>query len=173
MEAIAGAERAMSSRKGRTFRAVSPNTAQRILALDAECRSRRLRCVFLTQPTMWREGLPPEEQELLWFGWVGQRTKPDGYMAVADLARAMDLYNRGLLDVCQQRGMECYDLASAIPPDTSAFFDDCHFNVSGARMVAQALAEYMMAQPPFAGYSRASGDGAVRDLLGRELRPPR
>jgi len=121
--------------------------SQRVRALERECHARGLRCLFLTQPTLWRANLSPTEEHLLWFGWVGR----DGFASAADLARAMDAFNQTLLSVCREDHLECYDLASAIPKDTSAFFDDDHFNISGARMVAQFLAARLLASPPFSG----------------------
>jgi len=123
--------------------------AQRVRGLERECRARRLRCVFLTQPSMWRTDLPPAEQGLLWFGAVGRQGHPRGYASVADLKRAMDAYNTTLLSVCRQEHLECYDLASFIPKDTSAFYDDVHFNTGGARIVAQFLAARLLSSSPF------------------------
>jgi hypothetical protein len=89
----------------------------RILALQRVCKTLGLRCLFLTQPSLWRGDLSPAEQQLLWNGRVGRWERPLGYASPADLARAMNAYNRTLLDVCQQYGMECYDLARHIPKD--------------------------------------------------------
>lgn len=122
----------------------------RIQAIAAECRGRGLRCLFLTQPTIWREDLTPKETSLLWFGWVRRESQSPGYLSVADLATAMDAFNRELLSVCASDGLECFDLASRIPKDTSAFYDDAHFNESGARLVADQLAGYLSSKPPFA-----------------------
>lgn len=119
--------------------------AQRVQALQRECRARGLRCLFLTQPTLWRANLSPAEQHLLWFGWVGR----EGYASAGDLSRGMGAFNQTLLSVCREDHLECYDLASVIPKDTSAFYDDDHFNISGARMVAQFLAVRLLASPPF------------------------
>ena len=122
---------------------------QRIAEMIRLCRASGKRCVFLTQPTMWRAGLTAEEERLLWFGWVGKSEAKKGYASAADLAAGMDLYNRALLETCRANGVECYDLAAAIPKDTSAFFDDCHFNRPGARRVSQFVADRLMSAPPF------------------------
>ena len=127
--------------------------AQRLRSLERECRARRLRCVFVTQPSMWREDLPAEERRLLWFGKVGRRGHVLGYASVGDLARAMDAYNQALLSVCRQDHLECYDPASFIPKDISAFYDDVHFNIGGARMVAEYLATRTLASAPFSADS--------------------
>jgi hypothetical protein len=63
----------------------------------------------------------------------------------------MDLYNRRLIETCGQSGLDCYDLASVVPKDTSALFDDCHFNEQGARIVADRLSQYLLSRSPFAG----------------------
>ncbi len=128
--------------------------AQRVHSLGNECRTRNLRCAFLTQPAMWRPDLPREDQRLLWFGRVGNKGRVFGYAPVPELAQAMDAYNQTLLTVCGHDRLECYDLASSIPRDTTAFYDDVHFNVGGARMVADFLAEHLIGTPPASVASR-------------------
>jgi hypothetical protein len=123
--------------------------AHRLNSLERECRARGLRCVFLTQPAIWRADLTPAEQRTLWTGKVGRQGHPLGYPRIADLANAMDAYNQILLTACREDHLECYDLASSVPRDTSAFCDDFHFNVGGARIVAQFLAARLLSAPPF------------------------
>ena len=113
-----------------------------------------LNCLFLTQPSIYRDDLTNRERALLWFGWVGRNYNPIGYVTVEELARALPAFNQALLDVCQQDLLECYDLAADIPKDTSAFLDDVHFNENGARIVAESLAGYILTTPPFADNSR-------------------
>ena len=101
------------------------------------------RCLFLTQPTMWRSDLNDEEKRLLWFGWIGREYDPIGYLTASDAASAMDTYNQELLSVCREDALECLDLAVAIPKDVNSFYDDAHFNESGARAVAEFVTEYL------------------------------
>jgi hypothetical protein len=119
-----------------------------ILALSVECRKLDLRCLFLTEPTMWRDNLNQREQELVWMGAIGRTESPRGYASIGDLAQAMSQYNQTLLDTCSGQGLECYDLAAHVPKDTSAMFDDCHFNEGGARLVASLLSSYLASHPP-------------------------
>jgi lysophospholipase L1-like esterase len=121
----------------------------RILALADRCRNLGLRCLFMTQPYIWRATLTPAERHLLRLGWVGPAGDPIGYAAPGDLARALDTYNQTLLNVCAENGLECFDLAPHIPKDVSTFYDDVHFNESGARLVAQNVAAYLLSAPPF------------------------
>jgi hypothetical protein len=112
------------------------------------CRDSRKRCVFLTQPSLWRGGLSPDEEKLLWLGAVGSMESPRGFVSAADMGRAMDLFNRGMLDVCREDGLECYDLASAIPKRGSFFYDDVHFNEAGSQLVAKFIAEQLLNSAP-------------------------
>jgi hypothetical protein len=95
--------------------------AQRVRTLEQQCRQYHRRCVFLTQPTMWRAGLSAAEQSLLYSGGVGYHGIARGYVSAPELGRAMAAYNQVLLAVCREDQFECYDMAAAIPKDTSAF----------------------------------------------------
>lgn len=93
--------------------------------------------------------MSPAEQRLLWQGYVGPFDHPAGYVSAGDMERAMDMYSRAPLDVSEQSSLECVDIASHIPKDTSVFFDDMHYNENGARLVARDLEQYLVSKPPF------------------------
>jgi lysophospholipase L1-like esterase len=108
-------------------------------------REKSVRLILMTQPTMWRAGLPQDLDALLWLGGIGDFQKESGkpYYSVAALEKAMKAYNDTLLRVCRERSLECLDLASLLEKDTTVFYDDAHFNESGARKVAEALSKFM------------------------------
>jgi lysophospholipase L1-like esterase len=137
----------------------------RILTLASQCRDLKVRCLFLTQTSMWRSGLSPAEQRLLWLGYTGPFDNPTGYVSAGDMGHAMDLYNGTLLDVCAQSGLECFDVASTIPKDTSAYFDDAHFNENGARLMARNVERYLLSKPPFGMPDRHS---ILKSVKGRD-----
>jgi hypothetical protein len=122
--------------------------AHRVRILEQLCRQYHRRCVFLTQPTMWRAGLSDAEESLLYGGAVGYQGVAHGYVSAPELGRAMAAYNQVLLAICREKQLECYDMAAAIPKDTSAFSDESHYNDNGARMVADYLAERLLVSPP-------------------------
>jgi hypothetical protein len=137
--------------------------AQRVRTLEQHCRQYHQRCVFLTQPTMWRAGLSAAEQRLFYSGGVGYHGVVRGYVSAPELGSAMAAYNQVLLAVCREDQLECYDLAVAIPKDTSAFYDEFHYNDNGTRLVSEYLAERLLASPPLNGTKGAqlgAGDGA-------------
>jgi lysophospholipase L1-like esterase len=114
-------------------------------------REKSVRLIFMTQPTMWRPGLPQDLEALLWLGGIGDFQKESGrpYYSAAALDNGMKAYNDTLLRVCRERRAECFDLASGLEKDTTVFYDDVHFNESGARKVAEALSEYLHERGPF------------------------
>ena len=71
------------------------------------------------------------------------------YLSTGALARVMARYNEALLDVCRQRALACVDAAKVLPRDTTAMYDDVHFNEQGARLLAHELAAYFRRHPPF------------------------
>ena len=103
--------------------------------------------VLMTQPYLWKEDLRPDLAELLWTGRVGGRYGTDAtteYYTIEALRAAQAAYNDALLEVCRDRELACIDLAAALPQDETVFFDDVHFNESGARRVANVVARSLL-----------------------------
>lgn len=112
-----------------------------IRLIIAAARNRRVDCVFLTQPVLWREDLPPDMESLLWMGGVGnfRFEKKCEYYSTEALKDGMDLYNQKLREVCKAESVTCIDLAGVIEKDMSLFYDGCHFNQRGAARVAEEV----------------------------------
>jgi lysophospholipase L1-like esterase len=124
---------------------------QNLEALIQRGRARGLRMIFLTQPVLWKATMAPAEDETLMFGLVGPSLREaTEYYTAAALAEGMVRYNETTLRVCRRQGVECLDLAGKLKADLSVFYDDCHFNISGAEQVAQLVAAHLLAAPPFA-----------------------
>ena len=96
--------------------------------------------LMMTQPTMYRKDLPEHLAALLW------SYNADGAMSVEVLEELMDAFNRTLVEVCQEEGVDYIDLASMLPKDTSTFYDDAHFNISGSEKVATIVADFFFAK---------------------------
>lgn len=105
-----------------------------------------VRLIFVTQPTMYRPDLTPAEENLFWGGaGPGRKYFYTSQAMIGGMAR----YNQRMLEVCRQRGVECIDLAAALPKDTTVFYDEVHFNENGSRLVSDVIANYLLSQPPF------------------------
>lgn len=109
---------------------------QRLQDIVAECHQLGARCLFLTQPSIWRSDLPSEAQNLLLFGWLGPPFQAKGHVSMSDMQIGLNSYNQIMLDVCKQSNTECLDLASVLPKDSVIFCDDVHFTELGARLAS-------------------------------------
>ncbi len=151
-----------------------PEYGQRIVSLADQCGTLKVRCIFATQPTLWRSTLSKNEQALLWGGRLGpwQGDENAGYLSAADLERAMNDWNAALLEVCAERRLECFDLATRIPKTTEAFYDDSHSTDQGAEMYAKQLTDYLLSRPPFENSQepRVRGIGPPRQQQSKLLR---
>lgn len=105
-----------------------------------------VRLIFVTQPTMYRPDLTQAEENLFWGGAGPGREYFYTSQAMID---GMARYNQRMLEICQQRGVECIDLAATLPKDTTVFYDEVHFNENGSRLVSDVIASYLLSQPPF------------------------
>lgn len=109
-------------------------------------RSRPVRIIFMTQPSLWKKDMTAEEIDLLWYGWI-ESHKSKRYYSVTALMRGMQEYNNTLLQVCRTRGVECIDLAKELPRNSTIFYDDVHFNDNGSLMTADVVSEYFRRYP--------------------------
>ncbi len=116
------------------------------------------RLIFLTQPTLWKDGLTAEEEASLWMGGprFDRMASDSAFYSVRALADGMWRYNETLLGVCRERGVECIDVASRLPRDGVVFWDDAHFTVEGSRRLAQLVSDYLRAHPPLLSQPRVS-----------------
>jgi lysophospholipase L1-like esterase len=105
------------------------------------------RLIFMTQPTIWGQKMDEKTEGLT----LGGRLADGRYLANPALAKGMELYNQVMRDLAAREGIELVELAAMLPKTTEVFYDDCHFNDSGARMVAAALAEQVKTLPLKAG----------------------
>ena len=88
---------------------------------------------MITQPTLYKEDLAPELDQLIWMTTA----------SVSDILKVLNRFNQAMLDLCHRESIDCIDLASRLPKDTSIFYDDCHFNDSGCESVAQVVSEHL------------------------------
>ena len=96
----------------------------RILAV---ARKENVRLVLCTQPALYKNSMPDNEKRLLWM--MGNYTP-------ASKRRKMDKINESLRTFARSRQVPLVDLDRILPRSTDVFYDDCHFNVNGARLVA-------------------------------------
>lgn len=99
------------------------------------CKENNLRCLFMTQPTGYSNLATAEYKKGLW------QTPPHCPYTIdfESLIHISTLYNKTLLEFCGTQGIPCFDLASQLEPSYHHFYDDCHYNVEGAKRVSDVL----------------------------------
>ncbi|HWB63952.1 MAG TPA: GDSL-type esterase/lipase family protein [Chitinophagales bacterium] len=112
----------------------------------AEAKRQHLQLVFITQPCIYRDTANASIDSLLWMGGIGdfQAGKARVYYTQRVLGEALALYNKETIAFCNENHVQCIDAASVLPKDTSVFYDDCHFNESGARKLANYLSSVQL-----------------------------
>lgn len=109
-----------------------------------ETQKQKIKMVLVNQAALYKDTMSEEESKLLWMGGVGnfQTEKNHAYYSAKALNKALGLYNERMKKFCSDKPyVQFVDLASQLPKDTSVFYDDCHFNESGARKVAAIIAQ--------------------------------
>ncbi|MCP4609820.1 MAG: hypothetical protein GY845_14020 [Planctomycetes bacterium] len=112
-----------------------PEFEQNLRSLIGICRANEIPIILLTQPAMYRSDLNEYEKSLLWFAPGNRHYSP------SDMALLLNSYNECTRSVAKELGIPLVDLAAALPRNTSVFYDDCHFNVSGCAAVAKIITE--------------------------------
>ena len=111
--------------------------ARNLRTLVAVTRAAGAEPILMTQPHSWRTAGPLGD-----WHWMtchaGQRYDPSA------LADALDRYNEVTRRTALDTGAELIDLARLMPADESALYDDVHFNLGGARVLAERLAEALL-----------------------------
>ena len=97
--------------------------------------------IVMTQPTLYREDLPPELDALIWVNLTG---RTDCAYTSKAAAKGMAMINAATMEVCRETAVPCLDLVPIVPQDTSAFCDQCHLNDAGCHLVAEALARFIV-----------------------------
>jgi len=118
---------------------VDPDYRRYLESISDTCRERRIKCVFLTQPTAYRQDTSEAVRKRFWMTPPNRPYTLD-FDSMVNIA---SVYNDFLLKFSKEHGHVVCDIASRIEPN-DYFFDDCHFNINGSRLVAALVSECML-----------------------------
>ncbi|HIJ77969.1 MAG: SGNH/GDSL hydrolase family protein [Desulfobulbaceae bacterium] len=110
-----------------------------LLRIIEFCREKKIKILLVTQPTMYGAGLTESQKSMLWENIDEKHAYSSEVLGVI-----IDRYNDALLELCKENGVPVIDLARMLPKDISVFYDDCHFNISGSKKVADVLSDYFV-----------------------------
>lgn len=99
-----------------------------------QAKEKNVKLVFVTQATMWRPDLEPKYEELMLTSGFQNN---EAFYSTTALYGGMEIFNQRLKNVCAQENIPCIDLQ--LPKTTESFYDDFHFNESGAKLTAEQL----------------------------------
>jgi hypothetical protein len=112
---------------------------ENVKAISDLLARKKLRGVYLMQPALWKEHMPPEEEALLW----PTPGRSDFRYPPSSLMKALEGFNDVLRrEAARSASVDLIDLSALLPKDTSVFYDDVHYNDQGARLIADILFEY-------------------------------
>jgi lysophospholipase L1-like esterase len=123
----------------RTLLVALDDYRKNVRQIIAISRRLKVRAIFMTQPSWlddteyWRT----IDGDFYWVKEAGNKR------SAATICKLLDIYNKELMTVCSAEGVECFDLASAIPHDRAYFFDPVHFTEKGAQLVAQKITDFL------------------------------
>lgn len=115
---------------------------ENILLTADLCRRKGIRPVFLTQPVLWQGGENHKHERLLWMNMASNDNRV--FYSEAALERGIRMFNEALMEVCDTYSLDCMDLSAVLPKTTAVFYDDMHFNESGAALTAGRIAELLI-----------------------------
>lgn len=132
-----GAKRGLQRANKQVFRPteVAPGYAADLKRIGALCQEAKLMCMFMTQPHVYRPGLAPDLQDLLWM------TPPyaDYTLDMESMSHIASLYNSHLKNFARNSGHGFCDVASQISAEHRYFYDDIHFTDDGAQRVSELV----------------------------------
>ena len=107
-----------------------------------------VRTIFMTEPFVYQENLPPEMDEKLWMGWLMKEGRPLGInLSPEFLLREMKRFNDIIRALTEKHGIELIDLEKEIPKDLEHFYDDVHLTPLGSQRAAEVIATYLIRRP--------------------------
>jgi lysophospholipase L1-like esterase len=115
---------------------------QKILNLILiEAQNQSISLCFISQASMYKDSMIATENKLLWMGGVGdfQQNAGNAYYSPKAIGQLLEKYNQATADFCKKNNLRFVDISTALPKDTSVFYDDCHFNENGACLVAKEV----------------------------------
>ncbi|WP_299887499.1 SGNH/GDSL hydrolase family protein [uncultured Lacinutrix sp.] len=105
---------------------------ERIIQLAKE---KNIDLVFTTQATMWKPNLEEKYEKLLLTSGFKDNKK---FYSTEAFYNGMRAFNERLIATCKENNISYIDIED-LPKTTVSFYDDFHFNESGAKLVSEKI----------------------------------
>lgn len=115
-----------------------PSYEENLKSIIGLAQAHGIRLVFVTQATSWHSRVDPRAAD--WHYRIARAgvRYPEEWMD-----EAMESYNDVMRRLGSQNRIPVFDLAHSIEKSLEFFYDDCHFNVAGARRAGLELAGFL------------------------------
>jgi lysophospholipase L1-like esterase len=87
---------------------------------------------------MWKPKLEEKYEKLIMTSGFENN---QSFYSTAAFSRGMKAFNERMINVCHQYNIPCIELS--LPKTTASFYDDFHFNESGADLVSNEIYNYL------------------------------
>lgn len=103
-----------------------------------DANEKKIKLIFTTQATMWKPDLEKKYEDLIITSGFANN---EAFYSTTALYEGMEIFNERLKTICKRNNIPCIDLD--LPKTTASFYDDFHFNESGAELVSDQIAEFL------------------------------
>ncbi len=107
-----------------------------VLKINQYCSNNNLQLVVITQPVLWRKNMNEEEIKISSYG---KSIKNGQTYSDEAMAKGMNSFNKTLIEVANQNDFYVIDLAENFPKTGEVFFDHCHYNKTGSKLVSEIV----------------------------------
>lgn len=117
-----------------------PEFESNIRTIIRQSREASVRIVFLTQPLLM-------EDNEYWQIRKGRSLHTIGLNVIysgATIWKMLDIFNMEIVQICQEEGVPCFDLATSLGHDDVFFTDDMHFSEAGTYQVAILVSRFLL-----------------------------
>ena len=107
--------------------------------LIKQAKEKKVNLIFVTQATMWKPNLEQKYEDLMLTSGFANN---EAFYSTEALYDGMEVFNERLMKVCDQNNIPYLDLK--LPKTTESFYDDFHFNESGAELVSEEIHNFLI-----------------------------
>jgi lysophospholipase L1-like esterase len=102
-------------------------------------KEKNIRLIFISQATMWKPNLQEKYERLMITSGFANN---EAFYSTEAFYNGMEVFNQTLKTVCEKNNTDFINLQ--LPKTTASFYDDFHFNESGAQLASEQIASYLM-----------------------------
>lgn len=121
----------------RDIRLSEPSAAYQywVNELIGECQSKRIECIFIDQPTAYKDAIPKDLKDRLWMTPPGENYT----LPLNNMINISSMYNQFLISTASKAKMPSCAISNKVPTSTTYLYDDCHYNERGAQLVSELI----------------------------------